>query len=401
MDEPTYNTSFDDLEQRASGAPLDDEPSLSILEDEIVDKNINLSTYVEELKKQNERFEYDSTNPDTKYFNAGVQNNLPKVNTSNIDFPVVSEEYSPLGNKPKKYSTNDQNVELNVSQTRESRLRGKARLRESKSAENLNLSNDSIGESADVTTMIEDYPLVPCTSVLQNSELFKLKSIMNLDNSRASKKMYAKHFSYKQNNNKNRTTRKTIFEAYEEFPDYLGYYFRELYRSTIEELYDQGRIEDPSNLYENEQDLNTVLPGMTQKGIDDNKTHVTQSMQGLYYMNSVKPPNDYLQYRLPETNRSKLAIFDMDETLIHCIPDRKVRSDTGSSDMKQTDVLLKCELSPGRVEYLPVNIRPYIKEAIIHLKQWYQVIVFTASKKEYADPILNYIDPDGTLIETR
>jgi CTD nuclear envelope phosphatase 1 len=128
---------------------------------------------------------------------------------------------------------------------------------------------------------------------------------------------------------------------------------------------------------------------------------VTQSMQGLYYMNSVKPPNDYLQYRLPETNRSKLAIFDMDETLIHCIPDRKVRSDTGSSDMKQTDVLLKCELSPGRVEYLPVNIRPYIKEAIIHLKQWYQVIVFTASKKEYADPILNYIDPDGTLIETR
>lgn len=191
--------------------------------------------------------------------------------------------------------------------------------------------------------MVEDYPLIPASSVLQNSELFKLKSLMLLNCPRSSKNVKAKNFNYKQKDRAGRTSRKTIFEVYEEFPNYLGYYFRELYRSTMQELFEQGRIEDPTALCENEQDSETVLPEMAQKGIDDNKTHVTQSMQGLYYMNSVKQTDEYLKlkYRLPETTKSKLAIFDMDETLIHCIPDRKLRSGAAGCDTKETDALLK------------------------------------------------------------
>lgn len=48
-----------------------------------------------------------------------------------------------------------------------------------------------------------------------------------------------------------------------------------------------------------------------------------------------------------------------------------------------------------------MNIRPFIKEWILEIKKSYQVIIFTASKKEYADTILDHIDPDGELIEAR
>lgn len=68
--------------------------------------------------------------------------------------------------------------------------------------------------------------------------------------------------------------------------------------------------------------------------------------------------------------------------------------------MKETDVLLKFTCEEG-VDHLPVNIRPYIVETILQIKKWYQVIVFTASKKEYADTILDFIDPNGDLIEAR
>ena len=58
---------------------------------------------------------------------------------------------------------------------------------------------------------------------------------------------------------------------------------------------------------------------MSTKMVDENKTHVTQSMQGLYYMNSIKATNAYKDHKklLPKTDKKKLAIFDMDETLIH------------------------------------------------------------------------------------
>jgi len=58
---------------------------------------------------------------------------------------------------------------------------------------------------------------------------------------------------------------------------------------------------------------------LTEKISDDNKTHATQPMQGLYYTNTITPTDSYKSQKvtLPKTDKKKLAIFDMDETLIH------------------------------------------------------------------------------------
>jgi TFIIF-interacting CTD phosphatase-like protein len=57
--------------------------------------------------------------------------------------------------------------------------------------------------------------------------------------------------------------------------------------------------------------------------------------------------------------------------------------------------------SEGEFEDMYVNIRPYLKQCITALKSIYQIIVLTASTQDYADTILDYIDPDFELFEGR
>lgn len=78
----------------------------------------------------------------------------------------------------------------------------------------------------------------------------------------------------------------------------------------------------------------------------------------------------------------------------------KLKSDTGSSTFAEAEVVLQLNSSDCE-EQLPINIRPYFKECLKEVKHHYQVIVFTASKKYYADTILNFLDPQEELIEAR
>ena len=47
------------------------------------------------------------------------------------------------------------------------------------------------------------------------------------------------------------------------------------------------------------------------------------------------------------------------------------------------------------------NIRPYTKECLELVNKYYEVIVFTASHKWYADVILDYIDPENKYFQHR
>ena len=43
------------------------------------------------------------------------------------------------------------------------------------------------------------------------------------------------------------------------------------------------------------------------------------------------------------------------------------------------------------------NVRPYVRSFIEEVSQFYELILFTASIKEYADWILERIDPDNLI----
>ena len=73
--------------------------------------------------------------------------------------------------------------------------------------------------------------------------------------------------------------------------------------------------------------------------------------------------------RNPETQK-KLLIFDMDETLIHCVDD---------VEKEETDVVIEINFPDEETVYAGVNIRPYIIECLLEASKNFQVIVFTAS----------------------
>lgn len=104
----------------------------------------------------------------------------------------------------------------------------------------------------------------------------------------------------------------------------------------------------------------------------------------------------YLPEPLP--HQTKVAIFDMDETLIHCVDDL---------ERDNPDVIVEIDFSPeGQhnqedVVCAGINVRPYALECLEEAAKHFQVIVFTASQQTYADAILDYLDPQSRLIAFR
>ena len=90
----------------------------------------------------------------------------------------------------------------------------------------------------------------------------------------------------------------------------------------------------------------------------------------------------------------KLLVFDIDETMIHTIDERDPKFMKGQFK-------IKVAADKGRFESISVNVRPCLMESLIELKQIYQIIAFTASEKQYADAILDFLDPDGSIFEER
>ena len=98
-----------------------------------------------------------------------------------------------------------------------------------------------------------------------------------------------------------------------------------------------------------------------------------------------------LEKRRGYANR-KTIVFDLDETLVHCCE---------SPTQSPPDVILPITFPTGEVVNAGLNIRPYAKEVLAEANRYFEVIIFTASHRCYADVVLDYLDPGGELIHHR
>ena len=98
--------------------------------------------------------------------------------------------------------------------------------------------------------------------------------------------------------------------------------------------------------------------------------------------------------------RKKIALFDLDETIVHCIGE--INMNNLESLSKQSDAKIKVRLPGGKKEVtIGINIRPHWEEALNKIKKKYHIVAFTASHESYADPVLNYLDPNKKYFEYR
>jgi len=84
-----------------------------------------------------------------------------------------------------------------------------------------------------------------------------------------------------------------------------------------------------------------------------------------------------------ELTRHKTLIWDLDETLVH------VQYKLPGAELSNHDFEIK--LKDG-ITYA-ITKRPYLEKCLDHLAQFYEMAVFTAADQEYADLIIDILDP--------
>lgn len=85
--------------------------------------------------------------------------------------------------------------------------------------------------------------------------------------------------------------------------------------------------------------------------------------------------------KAPEDKGKKTLVLDLDETLIH------------SSDKPAPGTSFTVNINvQGKKQRLYVSKRPGVDNFLQRVSKFYEIVVFTASVKEYADPIINVLD---------
>lgn len=92
----------------------------------------------------------------------------------------------------------------------------------------------------------------------------------------------------------------------------------------------------------------------------------------------------------PGYEHKKTLVLDLDETLVHCVKNKE--------EAQQT---INVTFASGQEVQVGINIRPFAKELLRAANEEFEVIVFTASHKCYADRVLDLLDPLNRYVHHR
>ncbi|OQR87185.1 nuclear LIM factor interactor-interacting protein hyphal form [Achlya hypogyna] len=133
---------------------------------------------------------------------------------------------------------------------------------------------------------------------------------------------------------------------------------------------------------------------------DDTSTDevaVEMEFNPFYFMKTLPRYEDVADFVRPvalpkkdPTAPNVCLVLDLDETLVHCSVD----------DMADAD--LKFPIDYNGTEYMvSVKKRPFMTEFLAQVSEWFEVVVFTASQRVYAEKLLNLLDPCKQYITHR
>ncbi|KAK6454851.1 nuclear envelope morphology [Scheffersomyces xylosifermentans] len=134
----------------------------------------------------------------------------------------------------------------------------------------------------------------------------------------------------------------------------------------------------------------------------DEKTEILKQENIL--SNNIKSPTSSSRYMIPPPQRlyplsrnpnkkrkRKTLILDLDETLIHSLSRGSPRSFNSSSSSAPKMIEIKLN-NIASLYY--VHKRPFCDYFLKEISKWFELQIFTASVKEYADPIIDWLESD-------
>ncbi|KAH3676043.1 hypothetical protein WICMUC_002339 [Wickerhamomyces mucosus] len=163
--------------------------------------------------------------------------------------------------------------------------------------------------------------------------------------------------------------------------------------TTIMELDEE--IEDNSTRKSNSIlvpiDHNDTLNDLKPSTSDELKSPTSPSSRTL-----IKSSRNFLtfpKFVFPQNLQKKTLILDLDETLVHSIS----RSSRSSKNGHMVEVKLTNQLAT--LYY--VHKRPYCDFFLQKVSKWFDLVIFTASVKEYADPVIDWLESENKLFKKR
>ena len=141
----------------------------------------------------------------------------------------------------------------------------------------------------------------------------------------------------------------------------------------------------------------TIINYTNQEMVDDENEYMLECFKVLLKLDKSKQPrckskvNFNFENNPAEKNKKKIALFDLDETLVHCTKDQKGLN--GDS--------VNIKLPTNKIVNVGLNIRPHWKEALDLIKKHYHIVVYTASHQSYADAVLDYLDKENKYFQYR
>ena len=95
-----------------------------------------------------------------------------------------------------------------------------------------------------------------------------------------------------------------------------------------------------------------------------------------------------------KSKKKKIALFDLDETLVHCTGDIKLTKE-------KYQHVIQVTLPGKQTIQVGINIRPYWKQTLNLIKKKYYIVIYTASHHAYADAVLDFMDPKKKYFKYR
>ena len=137
--------------------------------------------------------------------------------------------------------------------------------------------------------------------------------------------------------------------------------------------------------------------------IDDYYEYCDLCLETLKEINLKEVPKSKskINFKFPkERQKKKIALFDLDETLVHCTGE--IKNDNNPENNKKIKTHKIKVVLPNKKEiFIGINIRPHWKESLDKIKDVYNIVIFTASHQSYSDAVLNYLDPENKYFNYR
>ena len=154
-------------------------------------------------------------------------------------------------------------------------------------------------------------------------------------------------------------------------------------------------IENDNNIILKNLNLNYISIKENFPGNYDN--YVKNSLYDIYLIKNEINFNKYYSNKinLNLDNNKQILFIDLDETLIHSdIYDKK------PFNIINYDKILKFKFD-NLYYYIGINFRKNLKNFLKKVSKYFNLILFTAAYQEYADVIIDYIDPENIFFKKR